>query len=390
VAFALPLLLALPWVGAVVFLAFVAKPPRDLPERPARAGRRPLVSIIVPARDEAVNIETCVRSLTATEYEAFEVIVVDDRSSDGTAEIVRGLDRGNARRIIVVAGRELPEGWLGKPWACKQGADVAEGELLLFTDADTRHGQDLLARAVAGLDEELADLFTVIGRQLLESFWERVVQPQIFLMMLVRFPRIERTVQRGHWREAIANGQYMLFRRSAYDAVGGHESVKDEVAEDLALAQRVRRAGLPLRVRGAESELATRMYRSLGHLVEGWSKNLFMGGLQTMPPAVRGVVVPATLAAGVVLWIVPPVVLASALVGAGGTGLLVWSGAATALSLAIWTSFVRRMGIPAAYGLLYPLGAAVGAFILARSWVRGRNVEWKGRRYVLPPASSRP
>lgn len=386
----LPLLLTLPWVAVVLFLLLVARPPRELPPVPAGSAPRPFVSVIVPARDEAVNIEACVRSIAATAYASFEIVVVDDRSTDGTADIVRSLDRGNAHGLRLVAGADLPDGWLGKPWACHQGAAVAAGELLLFTDADTRHGPDLLARAVAGLGEEGADLLTVIGRQLLESFWERVVQPHIFFMMLVRFPRIERTATRGPWREAIANGQYMLFRRSAYDDVGGHESVKDEVVEDLALAQRVKRAGLRLRIRGAESELATRMYRSLAHMVEGWSKNLFTGGLQSLPPWIRIVVLPITLAMGVTLWIVPPLALLGALVGLGGSGLVVWSATAVALSAAVWTTFVRLMGVPAGYGLLYPLGAAVGGYILARSWVRGRRVEWKGRRYLLPPLSSRP
>jgi hypothetical protein len=209
-------------------------------------------------------------------------------------------------------------------------------------------------------------------------------------MMLARFPRIERTAKSRPWREAIANGQYMLFRRSAYEAIGGHESVKDEIVEDLALAQRVKRAGLRLRIRGAESELATRMYRSLPHMVEGWSKNLFTGGLQSMPAWIRRVIVPLSLMCGFMLWIVPPLALLAALLEIGGASLLTWSATATALSVVVWVAFVRFLGVPAAYGLLYPLGAVVSEYILARSWMRGRHVEWKGRRYTLPPVSSRP
>ena len=383
----LPLLLALPWVGVLVFILFVARLPRELP-RPSRPGApEPLVSVIVPARNEAANIETCVRSLTASSYPAFEVIVVDDRSEDGTAEIVRSLGAGNARRLCLVEGAELPQGWLGKPWACRQGAAVAEGGLLLFTDADTRHGPDLLARAVAGLREEEADLLTLVGKQLMESFWERLVQPQIFMLMLFRFPRFERTAKSRSWRDGIANGQYLLFQRVAYDAIGGHESVKDEVVEDLVLAQRVKRAGLRLRIRGAQDDLATRMYRSLGHLVEGWSKNIVLGGLRSLPPWLRPVMPPVSLAVGVGLWLVPPLTLVAALGGTGDASLLLWSAAVSALSVVLWAVFTRQMGAPAAYGLLYPLGAAVGAYIFMRSWARGRRVEWKGRRYTLPHAS---
>jgi chlorobactene glucosyltransferase len=382
--------LTLPWVGVVLFLALVARPPRELPAAAPRGDGvkgLPFVSVIVPARDEAHNIDACVSSLVASEYPAFEVVVVDDASEDGTADIVRAVERANATDLRVLPAGVLPEGWLGKPWACQRGADAARGELLLFTDADTRHAPDLLARAVAGLLEEEADLLTIAGDQLMETGWERLVQPQIFMMMLFRFPDLERTARAPSWREAIANGQYLLFRRAAYDVVGGHAAVREEVAEDLVLAQRVKRAGLRLRIRGAREALATRMYRSLGEIVEGWSKNLYVGGLRTLPPWIRPLVAPLSLAAGLGLWVAPPLVLAAALAGVGGAAATAWSGTVCALSLAVWTAFLREMDVPIGYALLYPVGAGVGAYIFARSWARGRRrVEWKGRRYVLPPS----
>lgn len=392
--------LLIPWLGVLAFLFLVARPPRELPPPATPSDSRVrarssgvatrLVSVIVPARNEAANIETCLRSLTRSEGVDFEIIVVDDRSDDGTADLARSVPPGLARRVLVLAGADLPEDWLGKPWACAQGAAAAEGDLLLFTDADTRHGVQLLTRAVAGLEQDGADLLTVMGHQLLETFWERLVQPQIFLMMLLRYPRLEQMAKDAHWRHGIANGQYMLFRRAAYDALGGHESVRDEVAEDLALAQRVKRSGRQLRIRRADSDLATRMYRSLPHMVEGWSKNLVMGGLQSVPPALRPLAIPASLAMGVCLWIAPPVALLAALAGAGGDLLLTWSATATAVGVLVWTAFSLLMGVSPAYGLLHPLGACVASAILLRSWLRGRNVEWKGRRYRLPPLSSRP
>lgn len=379
----LALVLTLPWVGVILFLALVARPPRELPPSGGRQSARP-VSVIVPARNEALNIGACVRSLTASEYPAFEVIVVDDGSEDETADIVRTLARTSPVDVRLVPAGELPEGWLGKPWACHRGAEAARGELLLFTDADTRHAADLLARAVAGLEEERPDLLTVIGSQLMESGWERLVQPQIFMMMLFRFPDLDRTARSSRWRDAIANGQYLLFRREAYEAVGGHAAVRSEVAEDLALAQRVKRAGLRLGIRGARDGLATRMYRSFAELREGWSKNLYVGGLQTLPPWIRPFTAPLSLAAGIGLWIAPPVVLALSLFGMGDAALLLWSATVCLISLLVWSGFVREMNVPLGYALLYPLGAAVGAYIFARSWARGRHVEWKGRRYTLP------
>jgi hypothetical protein len=242
---------------------------------------------------------------------------------------------------------------------------------------------------VAALEEEEADLLTVVGRQLMLTFWEKIVQPQIFLTMLLRFPRFEALARTPRWRDAIANGQFLLFRQASYEAIGGHKAVRDEVVEDLALAQVVKREGLRLRIRSAESDLATRMYRSLPHLVEGWSKNIVMGGLQTFPPGIRWLVPPLSLAGGILLWLVPPIVLALAVAGLASPAWQAWSASACLYSVAVWAYFSARMGTEAAYGLLYPLGALVGTYIFLRSWVGGRNVVWKGRRYELPPLSER-
>jgi chlorobactene glucosyltransferase len=397
-----PFLLASPWLALFLWVRLGARFPTELSEKSADdAVRRrwPSLSVVVPARNEAVNIVACVRSLAASDYPDFEIVVVDDRSSDRTAELARSVPRGNARRIELVDGRPLPTGWLGKPWACHQGFQVATGSLVLFTDADTRHGAQLARRAVAALDEDEGDLLTVVGRQLMETFWERLVQPQIFLLMLMRFPDFERLARRGSWREAVANGQFLLFRREAYESIGGHSVVRDEVAEDLALAQHVKRAGLRLRIRGAEHHLETRMYRSLAQLVEGWSKNIVMGGLQAFAPWLRPLVPPVSLVTGVALWLVAPLVLLVWLAGSTGADLpaagmasgpvVRWAATVYGLSVWLWVDWTRRMGAPGVYGALYPLGAAVGSYILLRAWIRGSTVEWKGRRYRLPPLSER-
>jgi hypothetical protein len=213
------------------------------------------------------------------------------------------------------------------------------------------------------------------------------------MLMFFRFPRFERTAKNLHWRDAIANGQYMLFERGAYERIGGHESVGAEVVEDLILAQRVKRAGLRLRIRGAEAGLSTRMYRSLRELVDGWSKNIVAGGLRTVPAWIAPVVPPVSLLAGVALWLAPPAALVAAVVaqlaGSGDASLLHWSSLVCAASAATWAFFTAWMGAPARYGLLYPLGALVGAYIFVRSWVAGRRVAWKGRRYDLPAPGAR-
>lgn len=376
-----PLLLTLPWLAVVAFVVFRVTPPRVLPPASVPRADAPLVSVVIPARNEAVNIGTCLDSVTASRYPRFEVVVVDDRSDDETGELARRCPRRNARRLDVIRGEALPSGWVGKPWACAQGARQASGELLLFTDADTRHGPGLLGRAVAELQVREADVVSVTGRQLMETFWERLVQPQIFLNMMFRFWNVDRWVERGRWRDAIANGQFLLFRRSSYDALGGHAAVRGEVVEDLRLAQEVVRGGRRLVLRVAEDELAVRMYRSLPEIVRGWSKNVLLGALQTMPRWTHAFVAPLALSVGATLWLAPPVVLAAAAFGLGPPPLLVWSTVATAVSVLFWMGFTQRFGAPARYGLLYPAGAAVSVYILLRAWWRSSNVEWKGREY---------
>ncbi|HSR40623.1 MAG TPA: glycosyltransferase family 2 protein [Longimicrobiales bacterium] len=376
-----PLLLSLPWllfgVGVLVYIRW----PRELPAEVAGGEGAPLVSVIVPARNEEVNLGTCLHSLSASTYPAFEIVVVDDRSEDETEGIARGAPPGNARRLEVIQGRDLPPGWLGKPWACQQGALVARGELLLFTDADTRHDPRLLGRAVAALTEDDAGLLTVAARQLLGSFWEKVIQPQVFCLLALRFPRLLDPVEPPRWRNAIANGQFVLLRREAYERVGGHEAVRGEVVEDLRLAQLVCRAGARVSVRDGEDVLATRMYRSLGGLLEGWTKNLSTGLRQARGPFPSWLVVPLTLASLVVLWLVPPGALGAWSLGVVGPGWGLWASLAAAGSVLFWGLAARRMGISPAWGLAYPLGAAMLALIILRSWLRGDRIEWKGRVY---------
>lgn len=398
----------LPWIGLVLFVLLRVRLPEELPEvgpaaAPApdgRAGADRLVSIVVPARNEAHNIRTLLDSLVRSRWSRFEIVVVDDRSTDGTGEIARSVTPGRAERLVVVRGAPLPEGWLGKPWACHQGSREAGGDLLLFTDADTIHAPDLLPRTVAALREDAADVVTVMGRQLMESFWERLVQPQIFMNMVFRYPDLSRPIPARRWRSAIANGQYLLFRREVYEAIGGHEAVYDAVVEDLRLAQILVRDGWRFRIRRAEDGLATRMYRSLRELVEGWSKNIVLGGLQTLPPALRPFTPPAMLLTGLSLWVVPPVVLGVGMLvaGAGGTvgagvggsaapflaarpSVLSWAACVVAISLGFWCAISHRFRVPWAYGLLYPVGAVVALFIVARSWLRMGRVRWKGRTY---------
>jgi chlorobactene glucosyltransferase len=371
------LLPALPWLVPFATLFRLASNRPNLSDVPPAAG--PLLSVVVPARNESATIETVVRSVLASTYAPLELLVVDDRSTDDTAAIVQRIARED-HRLRLVRGEQLPEGWYGKPWACLQGYRAARGALLLFTDADTRHQPELLARAVGALRAERADLVTVAPRQRCESFWERVVMPQIWLLLGVRYhpARVNRARRE---RDVIANGQFILMPRESYEAVGAHGVVRQEVAEDLALAQAFYRAGRRIHFTFGERLMETRMYRSLPQLIEGWSKNVYLGGRRSFPaePVLRALV-PVMLLAAFLFWLVPPAVLA--LTGAT-TGLGPAAAAATGLSALFWVLISYGMKIPPWYGLLYPVGALMALYIGARSTWRGaRRVEWRGRVYA--------
>lgn len=375
------ILLALPWAGIIAFLLLIVKPVRQLTNITSLdLERAPSVGVIIPARNESENIEECLASLTKSRYPNFEIIIVDDRSEDGTAELARTVPPGNAKRLVVIDGEALPEGWLGKPWACQQGARTTSAELLVFADADTTHGDRLLSRSITELQNEDADLLNVLGFQVMESFWERLVQPQIFLAVVFRHPDLERSARSSQWQDGVANGQFMLMPRTSYEAIGGHESVRDRVLEDLALAQTVKRHGRTFVIRMAMDDLTTRMYHSLGGLIAGWSRLIQMGSTQGQPLVSSfGVVTVATFC----FWIVPPLMLLSALLGFGGETLLIWSALVCSLSVGIHAAFLHFLGAPAYYAVFYPLGSFVVLYIMIRSKVRASDVEWKGRRYTV-------
>ena len=375
------ILLALPWAGIIAFLLLIVKPVRQLTNITSLdLERAPSVGVIIPARNESENIEECLASLTKSRYPNFEIIVVDDRSEDGTAELARTVPPGNAKRLVVIDGEALPEGWLGKPWACQQGARATSAELLVFADADTTHGDRLLSRSITELQNEDADLLNVLGFQVMESFWERLVQPQIFLAVVFRHPDLERSARSSQWQDGVANGQFMLMPRTSYEAIGGHESVRDRVLEDLALAQTVKRHGRTFVIRMAMDDLTTRMYHSLGGLITGWSRLIQMGSTQGQPLVSSfGVVTVATFC----FWIVPPLMLLSALLGFGGETLLIWSALVCSLNVGIHAAFLHFLGAPAYYAVFYPLGSFVVLYIMIRSKVRASDVEWKGRRYTV-------
>ena len=378
-----PFVAALPWIvfPAIGFwrLARSTYLKDESAEAPADA---PLVSVICPARNEARHIEEFVRAALASTYPRFELIVVDDHSTDGTGALARSAG-GRDERLRVVDPPPLPAGWFGKQWACHAGAHFARGELLLFTDADTRHAPDLLVRSVHAMRRRQSDLLSVAGRQELVSFWERVVQPTVFAVLFSTFGGTEAVSNTTRPRAKIANGQCLLVRRDTYDALGGHEAVRHFVAEDMMLAQQWCAAGRRVHLVAGLDQISTRMYNSLSEIVDGWSKNVWAGGRYVLPshPVVRALLrvsMPFTALPA----IVPFVALMLGAVGLLSPWWIAFGAIAFGASVVFALPPMWILRVPLWYALLHPLGAVVMMWIYARASWRGDQVTWKARTYT--------
>jgi chlorobactene glucosyltransferase len=369
--------LAAPWIAVlwIVVRRYATRGPLLQGYAPQPNG--PALSVIIPARNEALNIKRCVRSVLAAAYAPLEIIVVDDRSSDDTAEIVGRLaaDPDAGGRVRLVRGADLPPGWFGKQWALVQGYRVATGDLVVFADADTKHEPELIPRAVTALRTEHVDLVSVLPRQEMGTFWERLVQPHVFFALQSRVGDLRHVNRTRTVWNAIANGQFVLTTRIAYEAVGTHAAVRDSIAEDLMLAQAYVRGGRDIFLVYGLDYMATRMYRSLREIIGGWSKNLALGAPLMAPPiAILRRLLPYLMWLPVFAWIGPPLAW------------LVWrwdfTVIAMAASLGTWLEVYRREQAPWWYALLYPVGAGMVAYIMLRSaWRGSRKVEWRGRLY---------
>lgn len=377
---------ALATLGAVPLARALLSLWRGLDSVPRAVGGpdAPLVSVIVPARNEERSIEGCVASLLAQAYPRFEVIVVDDRSEDATASIVTRL-AGRDGRLRLVRGEPLPDGWIGKCWAAYQGARAARGEWLLFTDADTRHDLAMLASAVRYALERKADLLTLGPRQELGTFWERALLPAIFSIIITAAGTPAEVNDPRH-PAAKASGQFLLFRAEVYWALGGHESVRDELVEDFALARRVKGTGHRLVLADGRQLVTTRMYRSLGEIWEGFTKNAYFEARRHRAGVLAGLVLPwlvtvpppLTAFALVMSWRSPPIPRPLAALT------LLRCVAHCALLAAFSLATVRRMGLVWYWAASVPVGLLFFSLVLANAAARvisGRGVRWRGRRY---------
>jgi len=367
-----------PWIlllscvpGVLVFTVRLRNVRRSAPAvRPDVA--RFDVSIVVPARNEAHNLPTLLASLAALEPAPREILVVDDHSTDATAEIAR------AHGAHVIEPGPRPPEFLGKPWACLAGARAARGRYLLFTDADTWHAPDSLARSVALLEVTGAGLVSIVPTHRLEALWERL--QGVFQLLLLIATRADTRPTRTSVARPFAIGQYLLFRRDAYEAVGGHAATPQRIAEDLALARLVSAAGFGARVLYARGALCVRMYpEGFGAFVAGWRRN-FRDGLSA---AGLGAMVEMTL---VVAWLLGlPLWLGQALATGRLDDALLYALGYLATALLIAREQRGYGAFSRTSALAYPLFALVFVWVTAVALVdaaRGRPVTWRGRTFA--------
>ena len=333
---------------------------------PARS--RPEVSVIVPARNEEASLDACLQSLTSQTGISFEVIVVDDGSTDRTGEIAHSY-----AGVRVINSGSLPTGWTGKNNALVAGAKEARGEWLLFTDADTVHMPGSLAHSVREIRLRSAALFSYSPEQEVHSFWEHAVMPVIFAELAVTYR--PRDICNPAMPAAAANGQYLLVSREAYDAVGGHAAIATEILEDVALARAVKGTGRKIVLLHGSGAVRTRMYRKFAQLREGWTKNLAL----LFPRPVRL----AVLRGAEFL-----VILGGALVSveAALRSLPTLAALAAAITLVTYALFLKRIvrahfsrksNLLALFGL--PLFSYL--LLLSRLLYKRGKIEWKGRSY---------
>lgn len=327
--------------------------------------RGPMISVLIPARNEASIIGKTIESLLRQSYANFELLILDDNSTDDTATVVR--EYGNRDdRIELLQGKPLPNGWLGKNWACHQLAQAARSDYLLFSDADVIWDAQGLSAVVAMSQRQASDLLTIWPTQITRTWTERLVIPLMALVVLGYLPIL--LVHFTPWRIfAAANGQCLLFRRDAYQRIQGHEAVREQIVEDVALARRLKAQGLRLRMADGAKLVRCRMYHSWSEVRDGFAKNILAGYNQS---------VLFLLAATVFHWLVFLFPWFWLIAGGGVWALFLVLAGISARAISALATGQRVLD-----AFFMPISVVLMTLIAARSiwWHFKGETQWKGR-----------
>jgi glycosyltransferase involved in cell wall biosynthesis len=329
--------------------------------------KQPEVSVIVPARNEEASLEGCLSSLLGQTGPSYEIIVVDDHSTDRTREIATGFP------VTSISVEPLPTGWSGKCNAVWSGAKIAKGKWLLFTDADTRHTRDSIARGLKEAEANAAAMLSYSPKQEVRSLAERSLMPVIFAELATNYR--PKDVSDPGSPMAAANGQYLLIRRDSYFAVGGHAAVAQAILEDVELARLVKRAGFKLHFRLSDV-VSTRMYRTFSKMWEGWTKNLALLFPHPRRLAIMRLFEFVLIALGIAA-------LVLTLLQRDWTGIAV-SGIFTTALLGLFFRRIHRAHFDWLSNTLAIFGLPLFALLLFNSYVSHKkgSVRWKGRLYA--------
>ena len=344
----------------------------------------PRVTICVPARNEEDNIAECLRSVLAIDYPRFDVIVVDDRSTDRTPMILDELAASDPR-LTVIHNTETPDGWTGKCYALYVAAARTEAPWLLFLDADTRHHPQCLRVCLREIHDYHVDVLTPVCGFDAPTFWEKILMPpcSMSLMNCVQ----GRHTNRPESPAGFLNGQFFLISREAYDAVGGHEAVRAHLLEDVAFARAIKKAGIPIRLAWGREILRVRMFTSLRKMLIGWSR-IFFGVVGRKPARY------ATMCIGAIVRTLLPsflLLLTPLLLLADRVHPLTWLDLSLALIAVFFSGLTMRTaailsGVPGRFAVFRPLSSVLMLIILCRSLTMALGhtpVSWRGTRYPV-------
>lgn len=334
------------------------------------------VAVLVPARNEERCIETCVRSLCQQNYQRLEVIVLNDASTDGTGEILQRL-MNEFNNLRVIDGSPLPEGWVGKSWACHQLSQATNADVLLFTDADTVHEKDTVARSVQFLTEQHLSMFSLVPYQVLSSFGEHAVIPMVHVLYFSYLPN-SLIINNPRVSLSAANGQFMCFSRVGYELVGGHTAVWNSLVEDVFLARSVKAAGGRIALVDGTDAVACHMYTGASEVTRGFSKNMFPATRYSLP------VISLFLMHLALTYVAPVFSLAMGL-ALSDTTMITTSSYALACAGLIRLMISVRFRMPVWHVVLQPVTALWTILIGINSvrWAYSRSgSQWKGRSYA--------
>lgn len=341
------------------------------------SGKKPLLSVLIPVRNEEINIRECLESVLScrTDSIELEVLVINDHSEDGTADEVRRVMEHNSR-VRLYEGQPLPEGWMGKSYACHQLSQEAQGEWWLFVDADVRLGPEALEAAMITARSQQTGMISGFPRMETGTWLEHLVVPMMAFVIGYHLPIL--MVRRSpHPSYLAVTGAWMMIHRDSYIRCGGHMRIFNHIVEDMELAKAVKKAGDPVTLADVQRYTSARMYRNAAQVWEGYKKNIF-AGTGRKPLLVLGITVLYTL-----LFIWPVIMLVYGLFTMQ-TGLIGWSAIAMLIGMLSKGIIDHHSGKPFWMGILLPASALCMILILLDSWltsIRGKGYSWKGRTY---------